>query len=151
MLIKCPECGKEISDKAEVCIGCGDPINKQSVVGEKTEESNANPNIRSINGKDIDITEIIYFIRNKEKIKAIKLLREISGLGLKEAKDIVDSMELDSTLQVSSSTKSNISSGVRCPKCGSTQIQMVNRRWSLMTGFLTNKVDRVCMNCKHKF
>lgn len=27
-LIKCPECGKEISDKADVCIGCGFPIKK---------------------------------------------------------------------------------------------------------------------------
>ena len=22
-LIKCPECGKEISDKAEICVNCG--------------------------------------------------------------------------------------------------------------------------------
>ena len=41
--------------------------------------------------------------------------------------------------------------GVRCPRCGSTQIQMVPRKWSLLTGFLTNKVDRVCVNCKRKF
>lgn len=27
-LIKCPECGKEISDKCEICIGCGFPIKK---------------------------------------------------------------------------------------------------------------------------
>ncbi|MDE5803214.1 MAG: zinc-ribbon domain-containing protein [Lachnospiraceae bacterium] len=27
-LIKCPECGKEISDKASSCPGCGYPINK---------------------------------------------------------------------------------------------------------------------------
>ncbi|MEA5012904.1 MAG: hypothetical protein VB100_14420 [Angelakisella sp.] len=40
---------------------------------------------------------------------------------------------------------------VSCPKCGSTQIQLVNKKWSLMTGFLTNKVDRVCVNCKTKF
>lgn len=40
---------------------------------------------------------------------------------------------------------------VKCPKCGSTQIQAVSRKWSLMTGILTNKVDRVCLNCKHKF
>lgn len=26
-LIKCPECGKEISDKAEICIYCGYPLN----------------------------------------------------------------------------------------------------------------------------
>ena len=25
-LIKCPECGKEISDKADVCVSCGFPI-----------------------------------------------------------------------------------------------------------------------------
>ena len=25
-LIKCSECGKEISDKAEICVNCGNPI-----------------------------------------------------------------------------------------------------------------------------
>lgn len=40
---------------------------------------------------------------------------------------------------------------VRCPKCNSIQIQAVTRKWSLLTGFLTNKVDRVCLNCKTKF
>ena len=29
-LIKCPECGKEISDKADKCINCGYPIANQS-------------------------------------------------------------------------------------------------------------------------
>lgn len=29
-LINCPECGKEISDKAEVCIHCGYPIKKNN-------------------------------------------------------------------------------------------------------------------------
>ena len=27
-LIKCPECGKEVSDKAAACIHCGCPIQK---------------------------------------------------------------------------------------------------------------------------
>lgn len=27
-LIECPECGKKISDKADICIGCGFPIKK---------------------------------------------------------------------------------------------------------------------------
>jgi hypothetical protein len=40
---------------------------------------------------------------------------------------------------------------VKCPECGSTQIQIVNRKWSLLTGFLTNKVDRVCVRCKNRF
>ena len=29
-LIKCHECGKEISDKAQACIQCGLPLNNQS-------------------------------------------------------------------------------------------------------------------------
>ena len=29
-LIKCPDCGKEISDRAKVCINCGAPIEKTS-------------------------------------------------------------------------------------------------------------------------
>ncbi len=29
-LIKCSECGKEISDKASACISCGNPIHPQS-------------------------------------------------------------------------------------------------------------------------
>ena len=40
---------------------------------------------------------------------------------------------------------------VKCPRCGSTQIQMVTRKWSFVTGIMTNKVDRVCMGCKKKF
>lgn len=38
-LIKCPECGKEISDKASVCIGCGFPIKEHFA---KNEEERAN-------------------------------------------------------------------------------------------------------------
>lgn len=30
-LIKCPECGKEISDKASSCLSCGYPINSTQV------------------------------------------------------------------------------------------------------------------------
>ncbi len=35
-LIKCPECGREISDKAEVCIGCGFPL-KEYLSSERTK------------------------------------------------------------------------------------------------------------------
>lgn len=40
---------------------------------------------------------------------------------------------------------------VRCPICGSTQITAVQRKWGLVMGFMTNKVDRFCLNCKHKW
>lgn len=40
---------------------------------------------------------------------------------------------------------------VCCPQCKSTQITMLARRWTIFSGFLTGKTDRVCLNCKHKF
>lgn len=40
---------------------------------------------------------------------------------------------------------------VRCPRCKSTQIQMVPRKFSLLTGFATNKIDRVCVRCQKRF
>lgn len=33
-LIKCPECGKEISDKAKTCINCGCPLSEMNPSGE---------------------------------------------------------------------------------------------------------------------
>lgn len=33
-LIKCPECGKEISDKAQTCIHCGYPLSEAITCGE---------------------------------------------------------------------------------------------------------------------
>ncbi len=52
------------------------------------------------------------------------------------------------TSKPKSATDSN---EVRCPKCGSTQITAVQRKWTFMAGFATNKVDRFCLNCKHKW
>ena len=39
----------------------------------------------------------------------------------------------------------------KCPKCKSTNVQIVPRKWSLFAGFATNKTDRVCANCKYKW
>lgn len=39
----------------------------------------------------------------------------------------------------------------KCPKCGSTNIQIVPRKWTLLGGFATKKTDRVCVNCKYKW
>lgn len=40
---------------------------------------------------------------------------------------------------------------VRCPYCQSEQVQIVPKKFSLLTGFATNKFDRVCLKCKRKF
>lgn len=42
-LIKCPECGKEVSTAAETCPHCGYPITKNELVKEKTVENYPKP------------------------------------------------------------------------------------------------------------
>lgn len=34
-----------------------------------------------------------------------------------------------------------------CPKCGCTHFTPVRRKWSFVTGYMTNKIDLVCNNC----
>jgi len=38
----------------------------------------------------------------------------------------------------------------KCPYCGSTNIQLIRRKWSLAVGLFTGKMDRYCVNCKKK-
>lgn len=40
---------------------------------------------------------------------------------------------------------------VQCPYCFSTQVEMVPKKFSLLTGFLTNGYNRVCVRCQRKF
>lgn len=55
-LIKCSECGKEVSDKAESCPNCGNPINKESklMVYGYSESYMMNPKVKVfINGVEV--------------------------------------------------------------------------------------------------
>lgn len=47
-LIKCPECGKEVSDKAKACPNCGFPINDTKVEEPKEKEETGNVTIYGI-------------------------------------------------------------------------------------------------------
>lgn len=40
---------------------------------------------------------------------------------------------------------------VQCPYCFSTEISMVPKKFSLLTGFATNGYNRVCIRCQRKF
>lgn len=53
-LIKCPECGKEISDKAKICVQCGFPILEQSDVNNDIQEAK-------------NITELLALLESKFK------------------------------------------------------------------------------------
>lgn len=71
-----------------------------------------------------------------------------------EQKKILRKQQYDQQIQQQREVKAQQTQSknvTKCPVCGSTNIQLVRRKYSLLTGFLTNKVDRVCVNCKYKF
>lgn len=39
----------------------------------------------------------------------------------------------------------------KCPKCGCTNIQVVRKKWSWITGFMTNATERVCAKCNYRW
>lgn len=71
-----------------------------------------------------------------------------------EQKKILRKQQYDQQIQQQREAKAQQTQSknvTKCPVCGSTNIQLVRRKYSLLTGFLTNKVDRICVNCKYKF
>jgi ribosomal protein L7/L12 len=71
-LIYCPECRTQISDKAEICISCGYPINCEDEI------------------TNVKVHGVILVSGGKSKLAVVKLVKDIAGVSLKEAKDLVD-------------------------------------------------------------
>lgn len=176
-LITCPECGKEVSDKAKMCPNCGYPINDPTVPdvendilvfkGQRYDFKEAMDYIR----KNIKMNEQFYDYRSKE-------IREIASRIVPELHDGSYFNELFGYLRRyhkvpdfnfvptgdvwkydllkpnnynPTPTPEKKPPVPKCPKCGCTNIQVVPKKWSFFTGFLTNKTERVCANCKYKW
>ncbi|MXP76232.1 hypothetical protein GN277_12760 [Lachnospiraceae bacterium WCA-9-b2] len=69
---------------------------------------------------------------------------------LDKAKEILRK-EYDSTAFATPSVSTKPEPVVRCPRCGCTSVQLVPKKWSFLTGYRTNSVNRVCVNCKHRW
>ncbi len=69
-----------------------------------------------------------------------------------QALDMKDAeRQLKEVLPNSPLFSSSTSSQTRCPRCHSTEIQLVPRKFTILTGFATNKFDRMCVRCQKKF
>lgn len=172
MLIKCVECGKEISDKASVCPHCGCPVEytvsnnryKIILISDSdyamliTKMIAALHDIKIVEAMEIEdpLPATILSGVKKEDAEALKAKFESFGAVVRLEPD-AESEELDLGDRLSkalSVQKSNPSSEnrIRCPKCGSTSISTVNRGFSLVTGFWGSGDPRnVCQRCGHKW
>ncbi len=69
-----------------------------------------------------------------------------------EAVDMEDAeRQLKEVMPNSPLLNDNSSPETRCPYCRSKDVQLVPKRFSMLTGFATNSYNRVCVHCKRKF
>ncbi len=89
-LIKCDECGKEISSKAKTCPNCGNPINSDSSIKIKMPEKIGNMNFNSLTPATYAILDEEGNVLEKKRAgeifemesdKVVKLQIKVAGLG----------------------------------------------------------------------
>ena len=86
-LIKCPECGRQISDKAPACIYCGFPLSTINTLQHEkvvlTKEERIQHNITICNGEEFDLTELVEYLRKNTVLGEdipIKIWREANNI-----------------------------------------------------------------------
>lgn len=132
----CPICGYvDLTEKENNCSHCN---NSLSITNEYFDEICSQS---ELSYKD-DIEEYVrqlYVYSDDRFNEKIMSNRE-------EDKNISDQIDYYEDLILNDDNEDDC----KCPKCGSTNIQIVPRKWSLLTGIFTNATDRVCINCKYK-
>lgn len=130
-LIKCPECGKEISDKSIACIHCGFPFESVTSINQKTLKNViiiTPHNGYVIDKKNVSLEEALEFKKTQEQFGSkIEIL--------------------DSDVNIDEYYK-NISNTLRCPKCGSTSITTGARGVNFTLGLIgASKTVNRCGKC----
>ncbi len=163
-LVKCPDCGSEVSDRAKQCIHCGCPI-------EAILCANVNTICR-INDEEYDFSDELVLAMSDDIIKnsrAIGNIRRKTLLAMGDAGRLMDTMKetkrvpetftleypLDAPENIFGSQKSH---SVSCPYCQSTntrKISGLSKAGSVAVwGFLaTSKVSKQwhCNSCGSDF
>jgi len=173
-LIKCPECGREVSDRATSCIHCGFPLREE--LDRKPLGNNTSKKI-IISKSSPEGLSMLYHA-------TISIVRNVKGISEKEAKTFVEngspiivnnldyetacvinerlteafSKIPDTNSQIVDADEVVILTDTRkpkipcCPKCGSTSLATVNRGYSIVWGFFGSGTPiNVCQACGHKF
>ena len=93
-----------------------------------------------------------YYYKDSTETLTTTLYEDEIPLYTFEAIDVEDAKrQLKVVVSNSLLVKDNTLEKVKCPYCFSSEVQIVPRKFSLLTGFATNKFDRVCLRCKKKF
>ena len=135
----------------------------QSTFNESVLANRENPNICPVCGEslledDDKVAETSkettkwYFYKGLSETLTDTFYADEEPLYTFDAVDVEDAKrQLKEVLPNSPLVNDNSPDIIRCPRCKSTQIQMMPRKFSLLTGFATNRIDRVCVRCQKRF
>lgn len=133
----CPICGYvDLTEKENTCSYCNNTL---STINEYFDEICSQSELTDKN----DIEE---YVRQLYVYSDEKFDEEIMS-NREEDKNISDKIDYYENLILNENDEDDC----KCPECGSTNIQIVPRKWSLLTGIFTNKTDRVCVTCNCKW
>lgn len=148
-LIKCQECGKEISSKAQACPNCGCPV-----------EASSEKMMYTIKGKEYDVSFIAQMLSNNQYIQPIIKLRDMAGITNQEATKIVD-YYLDNKALPPITEDTNIIFTTpnlpKCPTCGSTNIEKIRVMGRAIDGWffgrhsVEGRAQFLCKTCGYRW
>ena len=151
-LIKCPECGNNISNKANACLYCGLPLNNVAtnnsciINGVTYDLSDIKTRLLSADVEDREtINKIIYDLGSLVGTISLRAAAEL-------AKIILQSGNVPNNYDGSKLTRRSDDNKVCCPKCSSTSVVTGQRGYSMIWGFVgSNRTMNRCAKCGHKW
>ena len=164
-LILCPECGREISDKATHCVHCGFPINHGRAADRGMNLNSIGGNICYIAGVKYDLSDLKKYVLNRSTGDqrhpfdvAAEWARRINGASangiIHLMADIQKMGSVPETYDLDQYTiKLKEDDGlIHCPKCNSTAVTAGQRGYSVVWGFVgSNRTMNRCAKCGHKW
>lgn len=165
-LINCPECSKEVSDRAATCIHCGYPLQSQHAVQSIASKSKKivligkyNRSI-SLESKFMNILPMIhiadggkYLYTDGEKVLIDGLSSCYSSVLKGKLEQIGLKVRIDgSTSEIKFENPKNPSGKICCPKCGSLEYNAGAKGFSVVTGFIgSGKTVITCLRCGNRW
>lgn len=134
----CPKCGTVDAGEGSIrlkCYECGEPykatdLDRSKYLSEIVLEENERDLIEKYVGDTIN-----WDIYNKREEHWHHVFEE------KEKQQKIRQQQIQQKQQEAIN---------HCPKCGGTQFTPVRKKFSLLTGFATNKIELICNNCGAK-
>lgn len=146
-LIKCPECGKEVSDKAKACIHCGYPL--------ENVDTRTNPNMCLVNGVEHDLSFLLDDTMGEGQRAYRFELECVSNMEnpnyMNTCFNIMDTKVIPPTLTIENYPEKE-SPKIKCPTCSSTDVRKISgseRVGSvMMLGIFSKKINK-SFKCNH--